>query len=450
MKRSRTFKRECISAAELASAFAALSVTVDRITLVRDDETIETTLNQNISDVRSNIKGQITGITLTVSCTNPITSNANARLQSLVTLAARHWISNSNEEQTTEISEMIGTSPQMHELTLEISRAARSNHSVLLKGESGTGKTTAATMIHEQSARSAKPFVDINCAALPDALLESELFGYEKGAFTGAAANKKGLFETADGGTLFLDEIAEMTPALQAKLLTAIEQKKIRRLGSTRDIQCDLRIIAASSRNIQTMIREGKFREDLYYRIAVLEIQIMPLRERPSDIAAIIKSRLQHEQHLTARESPFQIDEAALTALSLYDWPGNIRQLQNIVSRLTTRVNDNESITEADVYSQLPYEIPLDEGSIFLPAAARVIQPNEDLFSFIARVQLLAIQATTISEGNHTSASKRLGYARSSLITLKQELQNGNYRGGNHETPTLPFTHPLKGLAFEG
>ncbi|HEY6806134.1 MAG TPA: sigma 54-interacting transcriptional regulator [Pyrinomonadaceae bacterium] len=437
-KRSRTFKRECISGAERASAFSALSVTIDRITSVRDDKTIETTLNQNLSDLRSNLRGQITGITLTLSCTNPIASDTNARFQSLLTLAARHWISNSNEEQTTEVSEMIGTSPQMHELTLEISRAARSNHSVLLKGESGTGKTTAATMIHEQSARSTGPFVDINCAALPDALLESELFGYEKGAFTGAGTNKKGLFEVAAGGTLFLDEIAEMTPALQAKLLTAIEQKKIRRLGSTRDIQCDVRIIAASSRNIQTMIREGKFREELYYRIAVLEIQIMPLRERPSDIAAIIKSRLRHEQELINRETPFLIDEAALTALSLYDWPGNIRQLQNIVSRLTARVNDNEAITQADVYSQLPYEIPLDQGALFLPAAARVIQPNEDLFTYIARVQLLAIEAATISEGNHTQASKRLGYRRPSLVTLKQKLQSRNYRGGNPETqPTI-------------
>ncbi len=335
---------------------------------------------------------------------------------------------------TSPAASMLGTSPQMCELTLEISRAARSNHSVLIKGESGTGKTTAANMIHEQSARSAKAFVDINCSALPDALLESELFGYEKGAFTGAATTKKGLFETAEGGTLFLDEIGEMKSELQAKLLTAIEQKKIRRLGSTKEIQCDVRIIAASSRNIPTMIKDGRFREELYYRIAVLEIQIAPLRERPSDIAALVNSRLLHEQELAARDTPFQIEEAAVTALSFYDWPGNIRQLQNIVSRLTARVNDNESITQADVYSQLPYEIPLDEGSIFLPAAARVIQPNEDLFSYIARVQLLAIQAATISEGNHTSASKRLGYRRPSLVALKQKLQSRNYRGGNRET----------------
>jgi transcriptional regulator with PAS, ATPase and Fis domain len=344
---------------------------------------------------------------------------------------------------------MQGTSRQTRELTLEISRAARSNHSVLIKGESGTGKTTAAAMIHAQSARSAKPFVDINCAALPDALLESELFGYEKGAFTGAGTTRKGLFETAEGGTLFFDEIGEMKLELQAKLLTAIEQKKIRRLGSTKDIQCDVRIIAASSRNIQTMIKDRTFREELYYRIAVLEIQIVPLRERPLDIAALIKSRLQYEQQLTARATPFQMDEAALTPLTLYDWPGNIRQLQNIISRLTARVNDNEPITQADVYSQLPYEIPLDQGSIFLPAAARVIRPNEGLVNYIARIQLLAIEAATISEGNHTSASRRLGYCRPSLVTLKQKLRNGNFRGGKHETPTVPFARSHKGLARE-
>ncbi len=196
------------------------------------------------------------------------------------------------------------------------------------------------------------------------------------------------------------------------------------------------------------MIRDGSFREDLYCRIAVLEIQIVPLRERPSDIAALINSRLLHEQKLTARDTQFQIEEAAVTALSFYDWPGNIRQLQNIVSRLTARVTDNETITQADVYSQLPYEPPLDEGSLFLPATARVIQPNEDLFTYIARIQLLAIEAATISEGNYTFASQRLGYARSSFVTLKEKLRNGNYRRGKHEPPFHLSDHrTIKSLA---
>lgn len=194
------------------------------------------------------------------------------------------------------------------------------------------------------------------------------------------------------------------------------------------------------------MIKDGRFRAELYYRIAVLEIQIVPLRERPSDIPALINSRLLHEQKLAARVTEFQIAEAAVAALSFYDWPGNIRELQNIISRLTARVNDNELITQADVYSQLPNEIPLDEGSIFLPAAARVIQPNEDLFSYIARVQLLAIEAATISEGNHTYASKRLGYRRTSFVALKQKLKNRHSPGGNHNPP-FPLIRPQKGSA---
>ena len=427
---------------EIASAFTTLNVTIERITLVRNNETSEVTLNQNASGVRRDIEAQVAGLTITVTCINPMTPNVNASLQSLVTMAAiaaQQWTAaTATLLAPVETSRMIGSSPQMRELNLEIARAARSTHSVLIKGESGTGKTTAALMIHEQSPRADKPFVDLNCAALPEALLESELFGYEKGAFTGAGTTKKGLFETADGGTLFLDEIAEMKPELQAKLLTAIEQKKIRRLGSTKDIQCNVRILTASSRNLQTMIKEGTFREDLYYRIAVLEIQVAPLRERPSDIPALINSRLLHEQELTGRSIPFQIEDRALKALAFYDWPGNIRQLQNVVSRLTARVDDEKAITQTDVYSQLPHN-NVEEGSLVLPAAARVLLANENLYSYVARVQLLVIEAATIAEGNHTHAAKRLGYRRSSLVGLKQKLKRGNHSGNALEP--LPEIH---------
>jgi transcriptional regulator with PAS, ATPase and Fis domain len=437
---------------EIASAFTTLNVTIERITLVRNNETSEVTLNQNASGVRRDIEAQVAGLTITVTCINPMTPNVNASLQSLVTMAAiaaQQWTAATAALLApVETSRMIGSSPQMRELNLEIARAARSTHSVLIKGESGTGKTTAALMIHEQSPRADKPFVDLNCAALPEALLESELFGYEKGAFTGAGTTKKGLFETADGGTLFLDELAEMKPELQAKLLTAIEQKKIRRLGSTKDIQCNVRILTASSRNLQTMIKEGTFREDLYYRIAVLEIQVAPLRERPSDIPALINSRLLHEQELTGRSIPFQIEDRALKALAFYDWPGNIRQLQNVVSRLTARVDDEKAITQTDVYSQLPHN-DVEEGSLVLPAAARVLLANENLYSYVARVQLLVIEAATIAEGNHTHAAKRLGYRRSSLVGLKQKLKRGNHSGNALEPlPEIhlaPITHQSKG-----
>lgn len=434
--------------------FESLEVTIERITLNRNGETSEATLNENASGIRREFKAQFEDTQLTVVCIKSITSNLNPILQSLVTSATaafQDWIS--QPLQSTAIpptSRMIGDSSEMRQLSIEVARAARSIHSVLIKGESGTGKTTAALMVHEQSTRSDKPFVDINCAALPETLLESELFGYERGAFTSAAATKKGLFEIADGGTLFLDEIGEMKPELQAKLLTAIEGKKIRRLGSTKDVPCDVRVVTASSRNIQSMIHAGTFREDLYYRIAVLEITIPPLRERPSDIPALVQHRLYTEQQLAGRNGPYQIHPLALKALALYEWPGNIRELQNIVSRLAARIDNDEPITQEHVLSQLPQQaidseslLLLGSESLLLPAAARIINPGEDLYAFIARIQLLAIDSTVIATGNDTKAAYRLGYCRSSLVDLRSKLLKGIYRGAkrkieNPNQPSLP------------
>jgi transcriptional regulator with PAS, ATPase and Fis domain len=198
----------------ITTLFESLDVTIERITLIRDGETSEATLNENASGIRREFKAQLHDTQLTVVCVNTITSTLNPILQSLVTSATsafQDWTAlQVHCPGIPPTSRMIGDSPQMRQLSIELARAARSNHSVLIKGESGTGKTTAASLIHEQSPRSNKPFVDINCAALPETLLESELFGYERGAFTSAAGMKKGLFEIADGGTLFLDEIGEM------------------------------------------------------------------------------------------------------------------------------------------------------------------------------------------------------------------------------------------------
>ena len=425
--------------AAIVSVFTELDVTIERLTLVQGDQTLNLALNENVSGVRRDIRGQIANTTLTITCINPI-SNLHTILQSIVmvaTNAAQSWTTHpTDSEQQLESTRMIGQSAEMRELLKQIAAAARSTHSVLIKGESGTGKTTAALMIHEQSSRADNPFVEINCAALPDSLIESELFGYEKGAFTGATLTKKGLFEEAHGGTLFLDEIAELKIELQAKLLTAIEHKRIRRLGSTKDVQCDVRIIAASSRNIPTMIRENKFREDLYYRIAILEIQTASLRTRPSDIPLLIKQRLLHEQQLVGNIVPFQIDQFALAALTAYEWPGNVRQLQNIVSRLAINADGNAPITEADVFSILPHEL-VEEGSVVLPAEARFILPNEDLSSYLARVQLLAMEAAMQSEDNHSLAAQRLGYTRTSLLALKRKLQARGYRIGANKQDRL-------------
>jgi transcriptional regulator with PAS, ATPase and Fis domain len=450
----------------ITSLFESLDVTIERITLLRDGDTSEVTLNENASGIRREFKAQLQNTHLTIVCINTFTPNLNSILQSLVTSATaafQNLISQPPQSPTAPPSRMIGDSPRMRQLSIEITRAARSDHSVLIKGESGTGKTTAALMVHEQSPRSKKPFVDINCAALPEPLLESELFGYEKGAFTGAAGTKKGLFEIADGGTLFLDEIGEMKPELQAKLLTAIEGKKIRRLGSTKDVPCDVRVITASSRNIRTMTQAGTFREDLYYRIAILEISIPPLREHETDIPALVHHRLCIEQRLNGRRTPYQIEPLALQALSLYDWPGNIRELQNIVSRLATRINSDEAITQESVLSQLPQQAgarinpsqdlnllsqlqAIESGSVVLPAAARIINPGEDLYAFVARIQLLAINSTITATGNYPNAASRLGYGRTALISLRSNLQKGRYRrtrqkalqSRNPNQPSLP------------
>ena len=409
---------------EIASAFSAFKVTIERITMIRNDQQFDLPINEHASGIRRNIEGQANHLTLTVVCTSTMTPEANACLQALVTLAAitaQHWTGTLDVSTSDPNAKMLGNSPQMQQLELAIKQASRSVHNALLTGESGTGKTTAAAMIHEQSSRADKPFIDLNCATLPEALLESELFGHEKGAFTGATAVKKGLFEIADGGTLFLDEIGELRSELQAKLLTAIEQKKIRRLGGTKDIQCDLRIISASSRNLQRMVAEGTFREDLLYRIAVLEINIVPLRERPADIPTLVHSRLRHEQTLTQRETPFQINDDALKTLMFYDWPGNIRQLQNIISRLTARLEDNAPITADDVTTQLPLQNM--EDAIMLPMSARVVLPGETLRAYINRVQMLIIDETIAATGSQGQAALRLDYARTSLIILKQRIQ---------------------------
>jgi transcriptional regulator with PAS, ATPase and Fis domain len=460
----------------ITSLFESLDVTIERITLLRDGETSEVTLNENASGIRREFKAQLQNTHLTIVCINNFTPNLNLILQSLVTSATatfQNLISKLPQPPNVPPSRMIGDSPRMRQLSIEIARAARSDHSVLIKGETGTGKTTAALMVHEQSPRSNKPFVDINCAALPEPLLESELFGYEKGAFTGAVGTKKGLFEIADGGTLFLDEIGEMKPELQAKLLTAIESKKIRRLGSTKDVPCDVRIITASSRNIQTMTHAGTFREDLYYRIAILEISIPPLREHDTDIPALVHHRLCIEQQLNARSTPYQIEPLALQALSLYAWPGNIRELQNIVSRLATRINSDEAITQENVLSQLPQpaiesgslvlpaaariinpsndlnvlsQLPqpaIESGSVVLPAAARIINPGEDLYAFVARIQLLAINSTITATGNYPNAASRLGYGRTALISLRTKLQKGRYRRTKQKALTANPNQPL-------
>lgn len=347
-------------------------------------------------------------------------------------------------------TEMLGVSNQMRELISDIERAARSTHVVLIMGETGTGKTTAAYMIHERSARATKPFVDINCAAIPDTLIESELFGYERGAFTGAIASKQGLFEVANRGTLFLDEVEELKLELQAKLLTAIERQKIRRIGGTAEIECDVRIIAASSCDLQRMVVEKKFREDLYYRLDVLEIPIPPLRDRSVDIPILVRDRLIREQKRSAIPRIIEIEDAAIEQLTAYEWPGNIRQLHNVIARLTTRIENGMPITaravskEISRFKDVPKEatqsvvtaecafndigVPQDNQSIVLPPECCMLWPDESLHEYTKRVKRHVIETVRDYTGNMTAASVRLKYHRTALSSLLSQLRDNRLK----------------------
>jgi two-component system response regulator HydG len=213
-----------------------------------------------------------------------------------------------------------------------VQQAAPSTATVLIRGESGTGKELVARAIHELSLRATGPLVVVNCAALPESILESELFGYEKGAFTGAVAKKEGRIERANGGTLFLDEVAEMSPSVQAKLLRVLQEGEIDRLGGTHPIRVDFRLVAATNQDLEVMIREGRFREDLYYRLNVISVQLPPLRERPEDIL-LIGDHFARQYSEKNKKEIAGFTEEAREALRAWRWPGNVRELENVVER---------------------------------------------------------------------------------------------------------------------
>lgn len=229
--------------------------------------------------------------------------------------------------------DVIGVSRKITELMKFVNRVAASEAStILIQGESGTGKDLVAKAIHYRSSRSDRPFVAINCSAIPETLMEAELFGHEKGAFTDAKAMKKGLFEVADGGTLFLDEIGELSPLLQAKLLRVLEDQMIRRVGGVRDIQVDVRVIAASNRDLEREVREGRFRQDLFYRLAIIAIHLPALRERKEDILPLVDFFLAHYNR-KFRKSVQGLTEETRRLLMNYHWPGNVRELKNALER---------------------------------------------------------------------------------------------------------------------
>jgi DNA-binding NtrC family response regulator len=247
--------------------------------------------------------------------------------------------------QQSDFTMLFGTSPRMLEVKMTIEQVADTTATVLVRGESGTGKEVVARMIHSESSRTEKPFVKVNCAAIPHELLESELFGYEPGAFTGATRQKLGKFEQANSGTIFLDEISEMHPALQAKLLHVLQDHEFSRLGGKRDIQVDVRVLAATNKPLERAVEEGVFREDLFYRLNVVTIHIPPLRERREEIPVFLEYFLEkYSQHYGKR--PPMFSDYAATRMMEYPWPGNIRELENLVKRYVIVGNEAQIIRE--------------------------------------------------------------------------------------------------------
>ncbi len=256
---------------------------------------------------------------------------------------------------------IVGESGELQAVFDVVKRAAPTKATVLVLGESGTGKELIAQAIHEESPRREKPFVKVNCAALSETLLESELFGHEKGSFTGAAGKREGRFELADGGTLFLDEIGDVTPALQVKLLRVLQQKEFERVGGTQTLKVDVRVVAATNKDLSVEVKAGKFREDLYYRLNVVSVTLPPLRKRKSDIPALVSHFI--EKYNDAHGKTVKgLAPGTLNALLSYDWPGNVRELSNVVERAVVLARENE-LTSDDLPATLRGPRPKDRAA---------------------------------------------------------------------------------------
>ena len=336
----------------------------------------------------------------------------------------RHQLKKENRQlkavlsRTRPVTKLIGESRAMRGVARMIEKVAPTSKPVLVQGESGTGKEVVAQSIQQASPFADKPFVTVNCAALPENLVESELFGHQKGAFTGATAEKPGLFEIADGGTLFIDEIGELPLALQPKLLRVLEDGSLRRVGCHRERRVRVRIIAATNRNLQKEVELGNFREDLFYRINVLSIDLPPLRERKEDINSLIDRFL---------PSSYSLEPSARAVLNAYDWPGNVRQLINVIERATILASGLQVTTDDlpdELLERRTVETQNAEASPnYLPPVVSDVgilgQPQYTLDE-IARVHVLEVLAK--ENGNKASAARKLGIHRRKLYRLLERF----------------------------
>ena len=309
-------------------------------------------------------------------------------------------------------SNLSGTSQALENVLKQARSVASTTATVLLTGENGTGKEMLARAIHAESARSSGPFVAVSCAALPETLIESELFGHEKGAFTNATQSRKGRFELADGGTLFLDEIGELSPAIQVKLLRVLQERSFERVGGTKTLTVDIRLIAASNRDLEKEVEESRFRQDLFYRLNVVPLSLPPLRERQDDIPLLAVHFAEKAAQKHARPTP-QIDPILLDVLQDYEWPGNVRELENLIERLVVLERAPtlglEFVPEKMLRSVPPVDGAPDESS--LEGAV------------VALKRRMIVNALNAENSNKVAAAKRLGISRSYLHRLINEFE---------------------------
>jgi two-component system response regulator HydG len=327
---------------------------------------------------------------------------------------ARHfeWLQNENERLLADVNiehNMVGEGPAMQRVYHFISKVAPTDSTVLISGESGTGKELAARAIHRNSKRAQKPFMAVNCAALTETLLESELFGHEKGAFTGAFSQKKGRLEIADGGTVFLDEIGELSPALQVKLLRVLQEREFERVGGTVTIKVDLRVIAATNKNLEEAIESAEFRQDLYYRLNVVSLEMPALRERREDIM-LLASYFVDKYGTRCNRKLLGVSTEARARLTAYDWPGNVRELENAIERAIV-------LGTTDV--MLPEDLPEALLERETSAAHSTMGYHEAVTQTKKEIILKAIEE---AKGNYTEAARLLGVHPNYLHRLIRNL----------------------------
>lgn len=318
-----------------------------------------------------------------------------------------------------EFNNIIGSSPAMNLLFERMSRIVKTDSAVLISGESGTGKELVAKALHYNGTRRERPFVAVNCSAIPEALLESELFGHVRGAFTGAIKDKQGKFEAADHGTIFLDEIGTLPLHLQAKLLRVLQEHEVERVGSNKTVKLHVRVISATNTDLENMVKRGEFREDLYYRLNVIPLHLPPLRERQQDIMYLTAFFLEKQCRLMGR-APCTISKQALEALEQYSWPGNVRELENLIERMIV-LTDATVITLDDVPAKIV-------GEKLTGEALYVNMPSEgvDLVATISRIeQSLISQALKSAGGVKAKAAALLGINRTTLVEKIKRLKTG-------------------------